>query len=75
LDARPRSETEGMTDCVSLDEMSPAQRLFAHSARATYGVRADRGTYLYRDEPWATYRYLVDGEGRTLQTTRFLKSA
>jgi hypothetical protein len=65
-----------MIDKVLPTELSAAQLRFAEHKRATPGVRGSAdGVFLYRDEPWATYRWLVDTDGRTLEATRFLKTA
>ena len=56
--------------------LSDAQARFAanHGAHLGIGTASPDGmVYLYREEPWATYRWLVDRLGRAFDFDRFFK--
>ena len=63
---------------VPLDELSRAQLRVAEEFRATPGMRPandeEGRVYLYRHDPVATERWLVDRKGRILEVTRFRNS-
>jgi hypothetical protein len=55
--------------------LSPGQRRFAEEHHAHLGMNpADAGVYLYREDRCATYRWLVDPTGQTLEADTFRKS-
>jgi hypothetical protein len=60
----------------SLIGLSAPQRQFAERQGARPGSYANaRGIFLYRETPWATYRWLVDAKGDVLDAARFFKAA
>jgi hypothetical protein len=57
--------------------LSAAQASFAREHDARPGMHADdddRMVFLYRNSPWATYRWLVDDAGRLVDATAFHRS-
>ncbi len=60
-----------------LEGLTPAQRRFAERRRAIPWLRGERDdwVFFYHDEPWGTYRWLVDAEGRTLDVAALRKDA
>jgi hypothetical protein len=57
--------------------LSPGQARFAveHDAHASVSCRVkEPEVYLYREAPWATYRWLVDRSGDLLEAEIFRKS-
>jgi hypothetical protein len=63
-------------EVVGINELSVAQLQFAERERAQVGLRgSSRGIFLYRQEPWGAYRWLVAPSGRAVEMTRFLKGA
>ncbi len=57
-------------------ELSPGQARFALEHEAKSGVCCCETTevFLYREEPWATYRWLVDRSGQVLDSEIFRRS-
>ena len=57
--------------------LSPGQARFAeqHSAHAgMLTADGDREVFLYHDDAWATYRWLVDDSGRAIDAVTFRKT-
>jgi hypothetical protein len=63
-----------MPDTLSVNQLTPAQQSFAQLKRVASARRADLGVFLYSDSPWATYRWLVSPDGRTIDAATFRKS-
>jgi hypothetical protein len=66
--ARRHAAQEGLTS---------EQLRFAREHRTTSDLPAGRGpglVFLYRDEPWSTYRWLVDPSGRVLDFAALRRS-
>jgi hypothetical protein len=58
-------------------QLSPAQARFAleHDAHLGISCCSERPeVFLYREDPWATYRWLVDRSGQLLESEIFRKS-
>ena len=57
---------------MRIEDLSTAQRQFAQRHEAEVVLDADHGAvFLYHTDRGATYRWLVDRAGRTLETIRF----
>ena len=57
--------------------LSPAQARFAEEHDARLGMLTADGqsdVFLYHDDPWATYRWLVDDSGHAVDAATFRKS-
>ncbi len=57
--------------------MSSAQARFARDHGARVGISPanhERNVFLYREDPWATYRWLVDDTGQAIEAETFRKS-
>jgi hypothetical protein len=57
--------------------LSPGQQRFAeeHDARLGMGTpHSLKEVFLYHDDSWATYRWLVDDSGRAIDSMTFRKS-
>jgi len=58
--------------------LNQAQALFAQEHGAHPGLDSlgeqEGMVFLYREEPWATYRWLVDRQGEVADLERFFKS-
>ncbi len=57
--------------------LSPAQARFARLHGAGNRINRaihPRDVFLYREEPWATYRWLVDDTGQTIESKTFRRS-
>ncbi len=57
--------------------MSPGQARFAREHDARRGVAAAgvaEEIFFYHEDPWATYRWLVDDAGRAVATETFRSS-
>jgi hypothetical protein len=51
----------------------PQARVAAHNRAYPLLPGDSRSVFLYREESWATYRWLVATDGQVLETVRFLK--
>jgi hypothetical protein len=55
-------------------QLTLAQRRFAEKECATPGLWIADGVLLYRETPWATYRWLVNRDGRCLDSVTFVRA-
>jgi hypothetical protein len=57
---------------VAFEDLSPAQRRFAEREHVTLGARGvPEGVFMYREDRGVAYRWLVDRDGRVLESEVF----